>query len=185
MNDLLQSESDKDFSMAITNVPLEPLLVILERDLFVKKQQADKLQIHQERTPLISNEAARKLVHQPLHIHFLEKDGEITVSKSLKREPKFLTERRLSEKETSKDGARLSETMPQMHFMPPPEGLGRGRSDSFSSQSSRESSPSSVGKLSVKSSSVNDLRPGDSFSSNRQRRSSKGSGYSTDGSTAR
>eukprot|EP00794_Sanderia_malayensis_P018095 gene18095-19903_t len=187
LNDLLQSESEQDFSTAITNVPLEPLLVILERDMSARKQHQEKLQqqqqqlSNQEKTPSATSESAasaRKLLHQPLHIHFLEKDGEITFAKP-KREPKFLSEKRTSEKEL-----KICETSPQIHFIPPPsEGVGRGRSDSFSSQSSRESSPSSIARL---SSSVSDVRhceamPGTSL---RQRRSSKGSGYSTDCSVA-
>ena len=79
------------------------------------------------------------------------------------------------------------EAVPHMHFIIPQEGAGRGRSESFSSQSSRESSPSSLGRGSTRSSgdSFPDLRPGEhpvppQVLSVRQRRFSKGSCGSSD-----
>lgn len=172
--------------MAITNVPIEPLLSILEKDS-TKKQHPEKILAHQERAPMFHSEViTRKAVH---HIHFQEKEPEANTSKSVKREPKFLLDRRFSEKEIQSQSLKLMDVNPHMHFMSPPDGIGRGRSDSFSSQSSRESSPTSMGKISSKSNSVSDVRLGESHSHPgvifRQRRSSRGSGYSTDGSTAR
>ena len=166
-------------------MPIEPLLSILEKDSTTKKQHLEKTSVYQERAPMFHGEViTRKTTH---HIHFQEKEPEASTSKSLKREPKFLFDRRLSEKEIQNQSLKLMDLNPHMHFMPPPDGIGRGRSDSFSSQSSRESSPSSMGKISSKSNSVSDLRLGESHSGVmlRQRRSSRGSGYSTDGSTAR
>lgn len=189
LNDLLQTESEHDYSMAVTNVPIEPLLSILEKDAAQsKKLHSEKLQLHQERTPIVHGENptvnTRKTAH---HIHFQEKDAEVGTSKSLKREPKFILEKRLSEKEIATQGLKLVDVNSHIHFIPLPDGVGRGRSDSFSSQSSRESSPSSMGKISSKSNSVSDVRLGEGLASGmlRQRRSSRGSGYSTDASTAR
>ena len=175
--------------MAITNVPIEPLLSILEKDAQNKKSHSEKIQLHQERNPMANNEnqatSARKTGHH--HIHFQEKEIDAGASKSLKREPKFLLEKRISEKDMATQSLKLVEGSTHIHFMPLPDAIGRGRSDSFSSQSSRESSPSSMGKVSSKSNSISDVRLGEVLSSGvlRQRRSSRGSGYSTDASTAR
>ena len=172
--------------MAITNVPIEPLLSIIEKDAQSKKSLNEKVQ---ERTAMVHSEnpttTNRKVGHQ--HIHFQEKEAEVGTSKSLKREPKFLLEKRISEKEMAVQSLKLVEGSSHIHFMPLPDAVGRGRSDSFSSQSSRESSPSSMGKVSSKSNSVSDVRLGEAIASGaiRQRRSSRGSGYSTDASIAR
>ena len=188
LNDLLQTESEREYSMAITNVPIEPLLSILEKDAQNKRAHNDKVQLYQERTPLAHGEnqtiSTRKTAH---HIHFQEKEAEVGASKSIKREPKFLLEKRLSEKEMATQSLKLVEMNSHIQFMPLPDGVGRGRSDSFSSQSSRESSPSSMGKVSSKSNSVSDVRLSEALANVvlRQRRSSRGSGYSTDASTAR
>jgi len=186
LNDLLQTESERDYSMAITNVPIEPLLSILEKDAQSKKTLSEKKQLHQA-APIAHSENStanpRKIGH---HIHFNDKDLEVGSSKSHKREPKFLLEKRSSEKEIPPQSLKLVEANSHIHFMAIPDGIGRGRSDSFSSQSSRESSPSSMGKISSKSNSVSDVRLSEALATGvlRQRRSSRGSGYSTDASTA-
>ncbi|XP_065070350.1 uncharacterized protein LOC135695275 isoform X1 [Rhopilema esculentum] len=186
LNDLLQTESEREYSMAITNVPIEPLLSILEKETPSKKSVSEKLQLYQEKTPMPYGDSsalsARKVAH---HIYFQEKEPELVASKSMKRELKFYLDKRVSDKEMNSQSLKLVDTNPHIHFMPPPDGLGRGRSDSFSSQSSRESSPSSMGKVSSKSNSVSDVRLSESLAGAimRQRRSSRGSGYSTDGST--